>query len=181
MCLLTLVVSIPALRPPACNSNNQDCTAGFALPAYTFQIGIFYCTQYVLAVGTGGTKPNNSTMGADQFDESHPKERKQKLSFFNWWMFSIFFRTLFANTFLVYIQDNVGLCARLYQWQDSWHKLPSGSPFTSMLRALVEASQKWDVKAPDDSKEIHELDAAYYAMKGSCRIDLTPTLRFLRT
>ncbi|ERN18892.1 hypothetical protein AMTR_s00067p00158200 [Amborella trichopoda] len=165
MCLLTLVVSIPALRPPACNSNNQDCTAGFALPAYTFQIGIFYCTQYVLAVGTGGTKPNNSTMGADQFDESHPKERKQKLSFFNWWMFRLL----------------VSVCVIIVGTMFYRHKLPSGSPFTSMLRALVEASQKWDVKAPDDSKEIHELDAAYYAMKGSCRIDLTPTLRFLRT
>jgi dipeptide/tripeptide permease len=29
-----------------------------------------------------------------------------KLSF-NWWIFSIFFGTLFANTVLVYIQDNV--------------------------------------------------------------------------
>ncbi|ERN18925.1 hypothetical protein AMTRI_Chr07g25030 [Amborella trichopoda] len=194
MCLLTLVVSLPALRPPACNSNIHDCTAGSAPHASTFQIGIFYFALYVLAIGTGGTKPNISTMGADQFDESDPKERKQKLSFFNWWMFSIFFGTLFANTFLVYIQDNVGwtlgyalptaglfvsVCVFIAGTMFYRHKLPSGSPFTRMLSVLVAASRKWNVMAPDDSKELHELDAAYYAAKGSCRIDLTPELRFL--
>ncbi|KAL4194469.1 hypothetical protein AMTRI_Chr05g68830 [Amborella trichopoda] len=194
MCLLTLVVSLPSLRPPSCNRNNQDCTAGSVPRASTFQIGIFYFALYVLAVGTGGTKPNISTMGADQFDESHPKERKQKLSFFNWWMFSIFFGTLFANTFLVYIQDNVGwtlgygiptagllvsICIFVIGTPFYRHKLPSGSPFTRMLRVLVAAARKWNVKAPDDSKELHELDAAYYVAKGSCRIDPTPELRFI--
>ncbi|GJZ36371.1 NRT1/ PTR family 5.2-like protein [Tanacetum coccineum] len=54
-----------------------------------------------IVVGTGGTKPNISTIGADQFDDFDPKEKNQKLSFFNWWMFSIFFGTLFANTVLL--------------------------------------------------------------------------------
>ncbi|KAF2286786.1 hypothetical protein GH714_030334 [Hevea brasiliensis] len=106
MCLITLAVSVPALRPPSCGPGikEEECDKH----ASPFQKGVFYCALYIIAVGTGGTKPNISTMGADQFDDFEPKEKIQKLSFFNWWMFSIFFGTLFSNAFLVYIQDNVG-------------------------------------------------------------------------
>ena len=37
-----------------------------------------------LSSGTGGIKPNVSTMGADQFDERYSRDRKEKESFFNW-------------------------------------------------------------------------------------------------
>lgn len=66
------------------------------------------CALYIFAVGTGGTKPNISTIGADQVNDFEPKERIHKLSFCNWWMFSVFLGTLFGNTVIVYIQDNVG-------------------------------------------------------------------------
>ncbi|KAK9945013.1 hypothetical protein M0R45_010545 [Rubus argutus] len=82
MSLLTLVVSVPAMRPPSCchGIKEEDCT----LRASPLQVGIFYCALYMIAIGTGGTKPNISTMGADQFDSFEPKEKDQKLSFFNW-------------------------------------------------------------------------------------------------
>ncbi|PNY00389.1 peptide transporter PTR3-a-like protein, partial [Trifolium pratense] len=72
MCLLTLTVSLPMLRPPPCGQDiaDKDCPK-----ASSFQIGIFFFALYIIAVGTGGTKPNISTMGADQFDEFEPKER----------------------------------------------------------------------------------------------------------
>lgn len=104
MCLLTLTVSVPSLKPPPCTPGLAVCDK----KASPLQLGLFFTGLYILAIGTGGTKPNISTIGADQFDDFEPKERGHKLSFFNWWMFSIFFGTLFANTFLVYIQDNVG-------------------------------------------------------------------------
>ncbi|KAF9606905.1 hypothetical protein IFM89_029504 [Coptis chinensis] len=81
MCLLTLAVSLPALRPPSCPGIPDILCDKRATP---FQVGIFYCALYIIAIGTGGTKPNISTMGADQFDDYEPKERIQKLSFFNW-------------------------------------------------------------------------------------------------
>ncbi|KAL0392697.1 UNVERIFIED_CONTAM: protein NRT1/ PTR FAMILY 5.2 [Sesamum radiatum] len=111
---------------------------------------ILWCTLH--HTGTGGTKPNISTIGADQFDEFEPKEKAHKLSFFNWWMFSIFFGTLFANTVLVYIQDNVGWTFRgglpavglaisivifLAGTPFYRHKLPTGSPFTKMAKVVV--------------------------------------------
>ena len=192
MSLLTLAVSIPALRPPPCGEGvkEEDCQKASSL-----QVGILYCALYIIAAGTGGTKPNISTMGADQFDEYEPKEKHQKFSFFNWWMFSIFFGTLFSNTFLIYIQDNVGwtlgyglptvglavsVLVFLVGTPFYRHKLASGSPLTRMVQVLVAAVRKWRVSVPkDDPKELHELSIEEYASNGRCRIDHTPSLRLL--
>ncbi|XP_078170129.1 protein NRT1/ PTR FAMILY 5.2-like [Carex rostrata] len=178
MCLLTLSVSLPSLKSPACGANtiNPTCTQ----KASPWQLGIFFLSLYILAIGTGGTKPNISTIDADQFDVFDPKERFQKLSFFNWWMFSIFFGTLFANIVLVYIQDNVGwtlgyalptlgliisvviflTCTPFYR-----HKLPSGSSFMKMSRVLVAACRKRQVSVPSDPMELHELELTDYKEK----------------
>ncbi|XP_008785171.1 protein NRT1/ PTR FAMILY 5.2-like [Phoenix dactylifera] len=192
MCLLTMAVSLHSLRPPPCGANTDDPNCNHK--ATSLQLGVFFCALYILAVGTGGTKPNISTIGADQFDEFDPKERAHKLSFFNWWMFSIFFGTLFANTVLVYIQDNVGwtlgyalptlglgISIAIFVAGTPFyrHKLPSGSPFTKMARVLVAAARKWRVTLPDDPKELHELDLEEYAESGKFRIDSTTSLRFL--
>ncbi|XP_022847158.1 protein NRT1/ PTR FAMILY 5.2-like [Olea europaea var. sylvestris] len=192
MCLLTLAVSLPGLRPPSCGHQVKevDCDRH----ASTFQVGIFYCALYIIAVGTGGTKPNISTMGADQFDDFEPKERLQKLSFFNWWMFSVFIGILFSNTFLIYIQDNVGwelgyglptlgltvsilffiVGTRYYR-----HKPPSDSPLNRMARVLVATVRKWKVVIPDEPKELYELSLEEYSKPGMFRIDHTNSLSFL--
>ncbi|KAL2953197.1 hypothetical protein AAZX31_19G153100 [Glycine max] len=139
-CFLTQAVSLAALRQP---------------PSSSLQVGIFFFALYIIAAGTGGTKPNITTMGADQFDGFEPKER---LSFFNWWVFNILIGTMTAQTLLVYIQDKVGfglgygiptiglvvsvlvflLGTPLYR-----HRLPSGSPFTRMVQVFVAAMRKW--------------------------------------
>merc|ERR1712005_98245 len=36
----------------------------------------FFLGMYIVALGTGGIKPNVSTLGADQFDERFPIEKK---------------------------------------------------------------------------------------------------------
>lgn len=190
MILLTLSVSLNNLKPPRCvETNVENCKK-----ASTLHLAIFYGALYTLAVGTGGTKPNISTIGADQFDEFDPKEKAHKLSFFNWWMFSIFFGTLFANTVLVYVQDNVGwtlgyglptlglaISIAIFVAGTSFyrHKVPTGSPFTRMARVLVAAIRKWRVPIPNDPKELYELDLEEYAKKGKYRIDSTPTMRYL--
>ncbi|CAK9166865.1 unnamed protein product, partial [Ilex paraguariensis] len=190
MSVLTLSVSIPGLKPPHCvDPNVENCKK-----ASTIQLAVFYGALYTLAVGTGGTKPNISTIGADQFDDFELKEKVHKFSFFNWWVFSIFFGTLFANTILVYIQDNVGwtlgyglptvglaisILIFLAGTPFYRHKVPTGSPFTRMARVLVAAVRKWRLPLPADPKELYELDFEEYTKKGKFRIDSTPTLRFL--
>lgn len=190
MCILTLAVSVPGLKPPGCKDPNVvDCKK-----ASTIQLAVFFGALYTLALGTGGTKPNISTIGADQFDEFDPKEKAHKLTFFNWWMFSIFFGTLFANTVLVYIQDTVGwtlgyglptlglaisIAVFLAGTPFYRHKLPTGSPFTKMARVIVAAIRKWRAPIPSDPKELYELDLGAYSKKGMHRIDSTPSLRFI--
>ncbi|KAG4995708.1 hypothetical protein AAZX31_10G005100 [Glycine max] len=190
MSLLTLSVSLPSLKPPECHE--LDVTK--CEKASTLHLAVFYGALYTLALGTGGTKPNISTIGADQFDDFDSKEKKLKLSFFNWWMFSIFIGTLFANSVLVYIQDNVGwtlgyalptlglaisIIIFLAGTPFYRHKLPTGSPFTKMAKVIVAAIRKWKVHIPSDTKELYELDLEEYAKRGRVRIDSTPTLRFL--
>ncbi|GFY93120.1 peptide transporter 3 [Actinidia rufa] len=190
MSLLTLAVSVPGLKPPRCT----DPDPANCKKASTLELAVFYGALYTLAVGTGGTKPNISTIGADQFDDFEPKEKAQKLSFFNWWMFSIFFGTLFANTVLVYIQDNVGwtlgyglptaglavsILIFLAGTPFYRHRQPTGSPFTRMSKVIVASLRKWSVPIPSDPKELYELDLEEYSKKGKFRIDSTPTLRIL--
>jgi dipeptide/tripeptide permease len=190
MLVLTLAVSLPSLKPPSCSDANiENCKK-----ASTLQLAVFYGALYTLALGTGGTKPNISTIGADQFDDFHPKEKGHKLSFFNWWMFSIFFGTLFANTVLVWIQDNVGwtlgyalptlglaISIAIFLAGSPFyrHKVPAGSPFTRMAKVIVAAIRKWRERIPNDPKELYELDLEEYAKKGKFRIDSTPTLRYI--
>lgn len=186
MCLLVIAVSIPSLRPPPCATTCKSAT--------TMQLAIFFSGLYILALGNGGTKPNISTMGADQFDDFDPIERTHKLSFFNWWMFSIFLGTLFANTVLVYLQDNVGwslgygipllglavsVCIFLFGTPFYRHKVPQGSPFTRMAKVVVAALKKWRVVVPSDPKDLHELDLEEYAKKSKTRIDSTDSLRLV--
>ncbi|KAB1219318.1 Protein NRT1/ PTR FAMILY 5.3 [Morella rubra] len=148
MSLLTLAVSLPSLKPPRClEPNVENCKK-----VSTLQLAVFYGALYTLAVGTGGTKPNISTIGADQFDDFDPKEKAHKLSF------------------LVDVQH--------LHWDTlCQHKLPAGSPFTRMVRVIVAAIRKWKVPLPNDPKGLYELDLEAYAKKGKVRIDSTPSLR----
>ncbi|XP_020205083.1 protein NRT1/ PTR FAMILY 5.2 [Cajanus cajan] len=190
MCLLTLSVSLPSLRPPECHE--MDVTK--CKKATTLQLSVFYGALYILSVGGGGTKPNISTIGADQFDDFDPKEKAHKLSFFNWWFSSIFIGTLFAFTVLVYIQDNVGwalgygiptiglaiaLIAFLAGTPLYRHRLASGSSFTRIAKVIAAALRKRNEIVPVSPTELHELDVEEYTKKGKFRINSTPSLSFL--
>ena len=190
MIVLALSVSLSGLKPPPCNDiNSQDCRK-----ASTLQLGTFFVALYTLVVGTGGTKPNILTIAADQFDEFEPKEKAHKLSFFNWWMFSIFLGTLLGNTALVYIQDDVGwalgyglptlglaisIVIFLAGTPFYRHKKPTGSPFTRMAKVIVATIRKWNVPLPIDPRELYELDLEAYAQKGKYRIGSTQNLRLV--
>lgn len=189
MCLLTLSVSLPSLRPPECDKGVEFQNCPKASP---LQKSVFFLALYIIVLGTGGTKPNISTMGADQFDDFDPKEKSYKFSFFNWWYFSILIGVLFSTTFLVYIQDNIGwtlgyglptiglafsILVFLLGTPYYRHKLPQGSPMTRMLQVFVAALRKWNVRVPKDTNELHELSMEEYACKARNRIPHTSFFR----
>eukprot|EP00253_Pinus_taeda_P026271 PITA_26271 len=188
MALLTLAVSLPSLRPHACTPN-EGCDSASSL-----QAGIFYSGLYLLAVGAGGIKSNISTFGADQFDDFNPKERSQKNSFFNWWMFTIFLGTLFGKTFLIYIEDRISwgvsygtitatlvlsFILFLFGTPLYRHKMRAGSPLQRMGRVVVRVLHNWKLQASSDPSQLFEVDAAEYASKGRYPIAHTQT-RVLR-
>ncbi|KAL6883237.1 hypothetical protein ACP4OV_010651 [Aristida adscensionis] len=190
MLLLTLAVSVPALKPPPCDSG-----AGATCPrASALQLGVYFGGLYTIALGHGGTKPNISTIGADQFDGFHPAERLRKLSFFNWWMFTVFLGILFSTTVLVYLQDAVSwsvgyvvptllLAASVAVFLAGTplyrHKLPQGSPLTRMGRVVAAAALKWRAAVPEDLGELHELEPEHYAGRRRFRVEATSSMRFL--
>lgn len=92
MALLALTALVPQLSP----HDGAAPTVG--------QLALLYSALYVVALGTGGIKPNVSAFGADQFDDKSREERREKQSFFNWFYFSINVGSLIACTVIVWIQ-----------------------------------------------------------------------------
>ncbi|GLJ35397.1 hypothetical protein SUGI_0711900 [Cryptomeria japonica] len=185
---MTLAVTLKSLRPPECQSN-EVCQKASSL-----QIGIFCFALYLLALATGGTKPCITTFGADQFDDFHTKEKLQKNSFFNWWIFVVFCGSLLGQTLIVYVQDNIswGLASGiimaaliisyflfiigipLYR-----HKLPAGSLLKRMAKVIGRVIKNWKVRVPTDACCLYEVDSKEYRSQGRYPITHTKPLRFM--
>ncbi|KAF2614541.1 hypothetical protein F2Q70_00008684 [Brassica cretica] len=187
MILLTMAVTVKSLRP--------TCANGVCNKASSLQIAFFYMSLYTIAIGAGGTKPNISTFGADQFDNYSLKEKKQKVSFFNWWMFSSFLGALFATLGLVYIQENLGwglgygiptlgLLVSLMVFYIGTpfyrHKvIKSENLAKDLVRVPIAAFKNRKLHCPNDVLELHELDSHYYKSTGTHQVHHTPIFRFL--
>nr|GMC63800.1 protein NRT1/ PTR FAMILY 5.1 [Ipomoea batatas] len=187
MVLLTMAVSIKFLKP--------SCDNGICNKATTSQITFFYASLYTIAIGAGGTKPNISTFGADQFDDFNSSEKRLKVSFFNWWMFSTFAGALLATIGLDYIQENlswglgygiptIGLILSLiifyigtplYRHKKRLNRFPA----RNLLRVPAVAFSNRKVDLPSDPSELHEFDSQYYISTGKRQVQHTPIFRFL--
>ncbi|OAY29380.1 protein NRT1/ PTR FAMILY 8.3 [Manihot esculenta] len=177
MCTLTLSASVPALKP-------AECVGSLCPSASPAQYAVFFFGLYLIALGTGGIKPCVSSFGADQFDDTDPKERVKKGSFFNWFYFSINIGALISSSLLVYIQDNAGWGlgfgipalfmgialasffsgTPLYRFQR-----PGGSPITRMCQVLVASFHKRNLEVPRDSSLLYETQAS--VIEGSRKLE----------
>lgn len=180
MTLLTLSASVSGLKP-VCDENGS-CHATSA------QSAVCFLALYMVALGTGGIKPCVSSFGADQFDETDEKEKKKKISFFNWFYFSINVGSLVASSVLVWIQMNVGwgwglgipavsmaiaiafffAGSHLYRFQR-----PGGSPLTRIAQVLVASVRKSHVKVPDDKTLLYEITDKESNIQGSRKLEHT--------
>ncbi|CAL5202983.1 unnamed protein product [Lathyrus oleraceus] len=149
MTLLTIAVSLKSLKP--------TCTNGVCNKASTSQVAFFYIALYTMAIGAGGTKPNISTFGADQFDDFNPREKELKASFFNWWMFTSFLGT------------------PIYR-----HKVrTTKSPARDIIRVLIAAIKNRKLQLPSNPSDLHEYEMEGNVGRGKRHVYHTPTLRFL--
>ncbi|MBA0867810.1 hypothetical protein Goshw_004546 [Gossypium schwendimanii] len=187
MIMLTTAVSLKSLKP--------TCSNGICNKASTSQVAFFYISLYTIALGAGGTKPNISTFGADQFDDFNPHEKELKVSFFNWWMFSSFLGALFATLGLVYIQENlgwglgygvptVGLLVSLLVFYLGTpiyrHKVrKTKSPARDLIQVPVTAFKNRKLQLPQNPCQLHEHEPQYYINSGKRQVHYTPIFRFL--
>jgi len=87
-----------------------------ASPSHEFH-GLVMLALYIIALGTGGIKPNVCTLGADQFDDRVEEEKDAKASFFSWFYFSINCGAAVAYTFVSYIcQYGAGAASGGVEW-----------------------------------------------------------------
>lgn len=106
--ILTIQAHVPSLKPPACISVNinSPCKEVGGASAVMLFAGL-----YLVALGVGGIKGSLPTHGAEQFDENTPQGRKQRSSFFNYYVFCLSCGALVAVTLVVWVEDHKG-----WQW-----------------------------------------------------------------
>lgn len=144
--ILTVQARLPSLKPPTCSpdSLNNPCQEVEGGKAALLFIGL-----YLVALGVGGIKGSLPSHGAEQFDESIPQGRKQRSTFFNYYVFCLACGGLIAVTLVVWIEDNKGwewgfgiatisillsipvflAGSTLYR-----NKIPCGSPLTTIFK-----------------------------------------------
>lgn len=172
MVILTLSTILPKLRPPPCPADQIVCKE-----ADSGQLAILYISLLLTAIGSGGIRPCVVSFGADQFDETDPKQKTSIWKFFNWYYFCMGASMLVAVTVIVYIQDNVGwdwglgipaiamflsIITFIFGYPLYRNLDPAGSPFTRLVQVCVAAYRKRKLPKVSDPGllyENEELDA----------------------
>ncbi|XP_038975158.1 protein NRT1/ PTR FAMILY 7.3-like [Phoenix dactylifera] len=188
--LLSLCTHLLLLRPSGCGDGHAPCGSHSSL-----EVGGFYLSIYMVALGYGGYQPNIATFGADQFDEEDPTEAHSKVSFFSYFYLALNLGSLLSNTFLSYFQDQ-GMWA-LGFWASGGSAFlalllfllgtlryryfkPGGNPLSRICQVVIAASRKWTVRMPPGGDDLYELDEKEHAeASGSRKILHTEGFKFL--
>lgn len=160
MGIIALTAGMPELRPPKCMVQG-DC-----IEAKSWQLGILLGGLGLLAIGAGGIRPCNIAFGADQFDTTTEKGRRQLERFFNWWYFSFTLALIVAFTGVVYIQTEISwfigfmiptccffLSIAIFVIGKHTYIIakPQGSVFVDMAKVMVAAFRKRSVSPSEHS------------------------------
>lgn len=149
--ILTIQARSSSLKPPECNPTQGTllCQEVHGAKAAMLFLGL-----YLVALGVGGIKGSLPSHGAEQFDDNTIKGRKQRSTFFNYFVFCLAIGALIAVTFVVWIEDNKGwewgfgistltilLSIPVFMAGSSFYrnKIPSGSPLTTIFKVLIGA------------------------------------------
>ncbi|XP_034892451.1 protein NRT1/ PTR FAMILY 7.1 [Populus alba] len=176
------------IKPDGCGDGELACE-----PTSSVGVAIFYLAIYLVAFGYGGHQPSLATFGADQFDESKPKEKNYKAAYFCYFYFALNFGSLFSNTILVYFEDHgkwtlgflvslgsavLALVSFLFGTPGYQYVKPCGNPLPRVAQVFVAAVKKWDV-TPAKADELYEVEGPESAIKGSRKILHSDDFEFL--
>ncbi|KAI3785712.1 hypothetical protein L1987_44837 [Smallanthus sonchifolius] len=149
--ILTLQAHTGSLKPESCLSSNRNykCAEVEGGKEVVLFIGL-----YLVALGVGGIKGSLPPHGAEQFDEETSQGRKQRSSFFNYYVFCLACGALIAVTFAVWIEDNKGwqwgfgistmailISIPIFLLGSTFYRIkhPTGSPITTICKVLAAA------------------------------------------
>ncbi|XP_050275693.1 protein NRT1/ PTR FAMILY 8.3-like isoform X1 [Quercus robur] len=187
LCTLTLCASIPALQPAAC----VDSVCPSATAA---QYAVFFIGLYLVALGTGGIKPCIWPFGADQFDDTDPREKGKKGSFFNWFYFSNNIGAFLSSSLVVLVQEDIGwglgygiptlvmaIGIVIFFLGTPFYRLqrPGGSPLTRICQVFVASFHKRNLEIPEDSSLLYETKDISSTIKGSRKLEHSNELKCL--
>lgn len=165
MVSITILATLPQLRPPGCPSQ-ENCKE-----ASSQQLLLLYLALLLSSIGSGGRKPCVVTFAADQIDMSKSKVESRKWNFFNWYTFCFGMGSLAALTIVVYVQDNVGWglgfgiptiamaisVIAFVVGSPLYRKVkPKGSPFVRLAQVVAAAVKKRNEVAPKDAAMLYE-------------------------
>ncbi|CAL5441203.1 unnamed protein product [Camellia sinensis] len=160
---LSLASQFSLLNPRHCGDRTTKCEMHSS-----WEIGLFYLSIYMTALGNGGYQPNIATFGADQFDEEDPKEGLSKVAFFSYFYLALNLGSVFSNTILGYFEDGgmwalgfwvsaasacAGLVLLLSGTSRYRHFKPSGNPLSRFCQVIVAAAKKWRVEMSTGEEE----------------------------
>jgi len=155
------------IKPKGCGDQTTPCREHSSM-----EIGLFYLSIYLVALGNGGYQPNIATFGADQFDAEHSREAHSKVAFFSYFYLAMNLGSLFSNTILGYFEDDgmwalgfwvsagsafAALVLFLIGTPSYRHFKPTGNPLSRVCQVIVAAIRKWKVQA--EGQELYEVEA----------------------
>lgn len=182
MISLTTSAIVPQLRPPP----GVEASGG--------QLAILYISIYLCALGSGGIRPCVVAFGAEQFDDSDPKQKNSTWKYFNWYYFAMGVSMIVAVTVLVYIQDNVGwgwglgvptifmflsIISFLFGYHLYRNMDPSGSPFTRLVQVCVSAYRKRKLDMVSDPWLLYQNEEIDASISLEGKLVHTKQLKFL--
>lgn len=150
--VFTLTASLRVLRPAPCNLG----AGGPCEPASAGQMAALYAGVFLMCVSAAGSRFNQATMGADQFDSAADQD-----VLFNWFFVLFYASAVLGSTVIVYVQDTVswtlgfgisaaasvvGLAALLLGTRYYRRPAVGGSPFTGLARVAVAVARKRKVR-----------------------------------
>lgn len=162
--ILAVQARTPSLQPPECDPSNPTIPCEHV---HGGKAAMLFLGLYLVALGVGGIKGSLPAHGAEQFDEDTPKGRKQRSTFFNYFVFSLSCGGLIAVTFVVWVEDNKGwewgflistltilLSIPIFLAGSCFYrnKIPTGSPLTTISKVMVAAMlNTWIPKSPSNA------------------------------
>ncbi|GJM88297.1 hypothetical protein PR202_ga04342 [Eleusine coracana subsp. coracana] len=147
--VFTLTASVQSLRPSPCKQPGFGTACS---PATSGQMAALYAGVFLICVSAAGSRFNQATMGADQFDS--PADRDV---LFNWFFIFFYASAVLGSTVIVYVQDTVswtlgfgiagaasvvGLVGLLLGSRYYRRPAVKGSPFTGLARVVVAAAAR---------------------------------------